>query len=272
MACDLPYFRVYAAESLADERFSSWTVAERGAWFSLLLHAWVNGSIPSDLPSLARLVHVSAKQMSALWAVIGDRFVEHPGAPGRLTSERLETERDEALAKSNAGRRSAAARWGRKPEPDAEPDAFALPPQSEPDASPMLAAQRSAAQRNAPQQRTSRMGVGHPAFEVIGHWRTVWSTMSPAACPEVTASQAASLAGLCSSRGLDEVKAAMGRAAADPYWGRSLDLDTFIAKFPKFLPRTEPAADPKQTKGDSGRGMASVGQDWTGRPSWEGKP
>ncbi len=111
----LLWFKIYAAETLSDERFQGWTVDERGAWFTLLLTAWREGSIPGDQTSLARLLHVDASAMRLLWSAIGDRFVPHPDFPGRLTSPRLEMEREEAEKlrekKSEAGKKGATSRW-----------------------------------------------------------------------------------------------------------------------------------------------------------------
>lgn len=118
MGGHLAWFKIYAAETLSDERFSGWSVEERGAWFTLLLHAWREGSIPSDLAALARLLHVDAAAMRLLWDAIGDRFVDHPDHPGRLTSPRLEKEREagqEMLAKkAAAGKAGATSRWDKK--------------------------------------------------------------------------------------------------------------------------------------------------------------
>lgn len=112
---NLPWFKVYAAETLSDERFQGWTVDERGAWFTLLLTAWREGSIPGDMASLARLLHVDASAMRSLWSAIGDRFIPHPDVPGRLTSPRLEMEREDAEKlrekKSEAGKKGATSRW-----------------------------------------------------------------------------------------------------------------------------------------------------------------
>lgn len=114
MAC-LPWFKVYAAETLSDERFQGWTMDERGAWFTLILIAWREGSIPGDQTSLAKLCHVDANAMRSLWSAIGDRFIPHPDFPGRLTSPRLEVEREGAEKlrekKSEAGKKGATSRW-----------------------------------------------------------------------------------------------------------------------------------------------------------------
>jgi uncharacterized protein YdaU (DUF1376 family) len=153
MAGDLlPYFKVYPAETLADERFSGWTVAERGAWFSLILHAWVNGSIPADEVSLARILHVDATAMRSLWQGIADRFIPHPDLPeGRLTSRRLEEEREDAIARAEAGKKGAKSRWAK----GNRRDATAMRPQCDRNAVPsvvlMPTAQPSPAQRSPAQ-------------------------------------------------------------------------------------------------------------------------
>lgn len=108
----LPYFRVFPAESLADERFSLWTCEERGAFFTLLMHAWVNGSIPSDHGELARILRLRKDSFARVWKAIGCRFVTTQTPLGvRLTNTRLEVERESALAKSDAARKSAEAKW-----------------------------------------------------------------------------------------------------------------------------------------------------------------
>jgi uncharacterized protein YdaU (DUF1376 family) len=156
MAGDLlPYFKFYPAETIADERFSGWTLAERGAWLSLLLHAWVNGSIPGDLPSLARILHVDATAMRSHWDAIGDRFTTLDHLPeGRLSSPRLEQERNEAIAKVEAGKKGAKSRWGK----GKGKHATAMRPQCDRNADPMPPAQPRSAQRSAAQSQPAMSG------------------------------------------------------------------------------------------------------------------
>lgn len=111
----LSWLRFYPAETLSDEHFQGWNCEERGAWFSLILLAWKDGSIPADEPSLARVLHLSHSDFRRIWSAIGSRFVESPDIPGRLTSPRLEAEREKALAthakRSRAGAEAIKARW-----------------------------------------------------------------------------------------------------------------------------------------------------------------
>jgi hypothetical protein len=113
----LPWFKVYAAETLSDSNFQGWTIEERGAWFTLVLVCWREGSIPGDQTSLAKLLHVDGGGMRSLWSAIGSRFIEHLDHPGRLTSPRLEMEREEAerlvSKRAEAGKRGATSRWSK---------------------------------------------------------------------------------------------------------------------------------------------------------------
>lgn len=116
MGYRLPFFPVYAAETLADGRFQGWDLSERGAWLTLLCYAWNDGSIPASQTELARLLHLpDSGEMARLWSAIGDRFLPHPTEAGRLVSPRLEEERDHAEAlgriRSKAGEKGANARW-----------------------------------------------------------------------------------------------------------------------------------------------------------------
>jgi hypothetical protein len=109
--------------------------------------------------------------------------------------------------------------------------------------------------------RAARVGVGDPAFEAVDHWRrVVWPKLSPADCPLVTQSQKQSLAVLSQSNTAATVCAAMDRAAADGFWADKIDLDSFIAKFPRFLPRREPPGQAKR------KAMGSVGSNWDEKP------
>jgi uncharacterized protein YdaU (DUF1376 family) len=95
MAGELPWFPIYAQETLSDERFQSWTCEEKGAWFHLLLMCWREGSIPSSTEATRRMLHLDGADMQRVWAAIGDRFIPGEGAD-RLVSRRMESERDRA--------------------------------------------------------------------------------------------------------------------------------------------------------------------------------
>lgn len=102
--------------------------------------------------------------------------------------------------------------------------------------------EREMEQERARARRGARVGVGSPAFEALTHWReAVWPKVSGAACPEFTAAQVQSLAVLSGKHGPPAICAAMDAALADEFWGPKLDLDTFIAKYARWLERKAPA-------------------------------
>ena len=108
--------------------------------------------------------------------------------------------------------------------------------------------------------RGARLGVAHPGFQAATHWTSViWPKLSTAACPDVTTAQAQSLAGLSSKHTPAAVCAAMDAAASDSFWADKLDLETFIAKFPRWLGRKAPVA------AANSRGIQPVGQDWNAK-------
>jgi hypothetical protein len=116
----LDWMKFYPGETLADGRFQAWTMDERGAWFSLVLQCWRDGSIPAGVTAIGRLLHVDTQDATRIWSAIGDRFSPHPTEAGRLISPRLEEEREKALAiasiRSDAGTKGATSRW-HKPKP-----------------------------------------------------------------------------------------------------------------------------------------------------------
>jgi len=118
---ELPYFRLYAAQLLADENIAQFTDEEVGCWVRLLCYAWCNGSIPSDPERVARLLHrhFDADDFEPIWQAISGRFVPSPDDPERLISRRLEQERGSAEQaredKIRAGIASGQARRGPKP-------------------------------------------------------------------------------------------------------------------------------------------------------------
>jgi hypothetical protein len=157
----LPYFRVWAAETLSDSRFQSWDMAERGAFFTLLAIQWREGAVPADMTTLAKLLHVDGGAMRSLWSAIGDRFVPHPDHPGKLANPRMEEERDEALAsvnqKKRAGKLGAESRWSKIRR--ANNGAMAVP--CGPDADPMAddGDQSNGTEGNGKQQQTAAAAV-----------------------------------------------------------------------------------------------------------------
>lgn len=92
---DLSYFRLYAAEFLADEKTGEMTATEAGALLFLWCREWVNGSIPSDEATLLRMAHLRNDQTNDLRNALR-LFKASTSEADRLLSPRLEHERGEA--------------------------------------------------------------------------------------------------------------------------------------------------------------------------------
>jgi uncharacterized protein YdaU (DUF1376 family) len=88
------------------------SLAERGAYITLLCLCWQDGSLPADLGRLARMVGEPDAGFRRLWPALEPCFRKQDG---RLLNPRLELERAKQAARREAGReagiKGAAMRW-----------------------------------------------------------------------------------------------------------------------------------------------------------------
>lgn len=84
-----PAFQFYAADFMYGCR--TLTLAERGAYITLLCHQWDKGSVPGDdLDTLALVLGTSGFSARKLWGKLADKF---PYQNARYCNTRLEIER-----------------------------------------------------------------------------------------------------------------------------------------------------------------------------------
>lgn len=102
-----PAFQFYPAD-WATGRVAEMSLEERGAYITLLCHAWTAGSIPADTEALARILGVGVEAIQRLLPSI--RRCWQPAADQRLIQVRLERERELLVAYRN--RRSATSSAG----------------------------------------------------------------------------------------------------------------------------------------------------------------
>jgi uncharacterized protein YdaU (DUF1376 family) len=107
----LAYLSVFVNDYIAGTR--SMTLAERGAYWDLLLFEWSRGGpLPNDPKQLAKMLGVQLRQFDDVWQSVREKFEE---VPGGLVNARLERERAYAAAKrekaSGKAAAAAAARW-----------------------------------------------------------------------------------------------------------------------------------------------------------------
>jgi len=105
---------VYVADYLADTQHL--TTAEHGAYLLLLLHAWRSGGkLPVDTERLRTITKMQPAAWRASWPTL-KAFFDNSGSA--FTQKRLSKELGKAanmnVQRSEAGKASAAARWGNK--------------------------------------------------------------------------------------------------------------------------------------------------------------
>jgi len=84
-----PAMPLYCRDVLADQFYIVMSLAERGAYMTLLMHCWMDRFIPDDSAKCAKLVGCSEEEMGAAWSVIRKRFRKAKKA-GYLMHKRVE--------------------------------------------------------------------------------------------------------------------------------------------------------------------------------------
>lgn len=108
-----PAFQLYAQDFDMDT--ASWSSSEVGIYMRLLMYEWVNGALPNDMKSLARICRMDGGNFSKCWCPnVKGKFTIN--AKGELTNRRLEEEREKQLnyreSQTKKGKIGNAKRWG----------------------------------------------------------------------------------------------------------------------------------------------------------------
>src|SRR5688572_25706808 len=96
-----PAFSLYPKDILSDEACTAMSHAEFGMHVRLMMHAWLEGSVPSDPIRLQRLLGIAAKTFEAAWPAIKGCWTHKDG---RLLQMRMERERRKQAAYSRTQR------------------------------------------------------------------------------------------------------------------------------------------------------------------------
>ncbi len=99
---------------MTDEKVDALSPEARGMYRELLDRQWINkGSIPADLPGIARTARCSLRFAEKFWPEVAQFFVQH--SEGRLHNEHLSKLKAEAEKnferRSSRGKKGAEARW-----------------------------------------------------------------------------------------------------------------------------------------------------------------
>jgi uncharacterized protein YdaU (DUF1376 family) len=104
----------YPKDFLSSSRVMLMSMAERGAYITLLSCQWLNGVLPDDEGKLARLCGVGAEEFSQIWQGVSECFEPNSSGSG-LVNPRLEEERGKQAQnrekKAAAGRAGMVSRW-----------------------------------------------------------------------------------------------------------------------------------------------------------------
>ncbi len=86
-----PAFQFYPKDFMMDGNVMAMTLAERGAYITLICWCWLEGSVPTEMAALARLCKVSTPIFARLWPALEPCF--EPIAANCMIQPRIERER-----------------------------------------------------------------------------------------------------------------------------------------------------------------------------------
>lgn len=115
MSDKLPWFPLYVADFLTDERVLAMSYQQIGMYTVLLCHQWQHGSIPADPSRAQAMLKLGSSQVgddeepASLARVMAECFSPHPTLPDRLINLKLfgiaEQQREKQQRLSEGGRR-----------------------------------------------------------------------------------------------------------------------------------------------------------------------
>lgn len=92
---DVPYFPLYAANTMASKPFRLMTLEQRGLWITLMMECWVNGGVPSDLGEMAKFLGLSVEEVSRSFTDLQTFSLDKQGS--QIISNELEEQRQKYL-------------------------------------------------------------------------------------------------------------------------------------------------------------------------------
>ena len=106
-----PAFQWYPKDFESDEVVKLMNLEEIGAYFVLLNHEWLNGSIPADEDCLVRLLKVDQETFLRLWPMVSKKFKPRRGNGGRLVNPKMERIRKSQSDRRKKLKKAAEKRW-----------------------------------------------------------------------------------------------------------------------------------------------------------------
>ena len=115
MSKQLPYYKMYPADADTDENFRLMSYEQRGLYWTLLDHAWLNDGLPVSSEDLMALLRIGNVEFNRLWKRVSVCF---PEVGDRRRNKRQEEERVLALSKSKKATDSVRSRYVRNTDVD----------------------------------------------------------------------------------------------------------------------------------------------------------
>lgn len=119
-----PAFQFYPKDFIGDANVAEMSMQERGVYITLICYCWDEGSIPSELDRVARLLSMPPKTLAKLWPAVKARFRPLEESNARLVHPRLEKEREKQANHRRRQADRASKRWSSR---NAATDAVASP-------------------------------------------------------------------------------------------------------------------------------------------------
>ena len=158
----LPWFPLYVYDWITDEAVQCMTLEQQGAYLRLLMHQWIEGSIPRDETEIARLLHIDRDSVASLMAPVWQKFPKVKYKRGRYANRTLESIREEQQSRrkvlSDSGLKGARRRWGGDSHPkenDSHPNAGPMPTRA-------ITITKTKTETENQSQNSSSSGAGHP--------------------------------------------------------------------------------------------------------------
>ena len=131
---DVPYFPCYAANILSGRPFRLMSLAERGLWISVLMECWVNGSVPSNLKEMAKILNFSEDEVRESFSQLHSAFFHEEG--NQYVSNELNGYRAQYEERREKQRLGGIKGARRKKEKQSKVEKFINLPQGEPNGAP----------------------------------------------------------------------------------------------------------------------------------------
>lgn len=106
-----PAFPMYAGDLLSDVNFVLMDLEARGAYWTLLCHAWIEEGIPNDPKKISKILGITPEKLSTIWPSLAPCFAVEMDDGGKVSNRRLENERKKLKSYQKTQSERSKKRW-----------------------------------------------------------------------------------------------------------------------------------------------------------------